>query len=360
MKLTIDLRMLNASGIGTYLKNIIPGILHSFEHVSVLGNYDEISQFEWSKQVTIIAFNEGIYSVKAQLKYPLVVPECDILWCPHFNAPLLPVKAKKIVVTIHDVYHLSKSNKLPLLQKMYARLLYKNAAGKAAAVFTVSQFSKQELIQYTGAPANKITVVYCGVDTRFFNPGIAQETALSLPENYILYVGNVKPHKNLITLLKAYNELEQGLRDSYKLVIIGKETGFINEDTSLAQFIGDNNLTDRILFTGYVEDKEIPVIYKKAALFVFPSLYEGFGLPVLESLAVHTPVISSNAASLPEVGGKAVHYFNPLDFKELSKKIKEVLGQPQNTGFIEEADRQVALFSWENSVQKHLEIFKNI
>ena len=362
MKLTIDLRMINASGIGTYLKNIVPGILDAFNDVTVLGNEEELSAFSWASRVKIIAFNENIYSIKEQLKYPQAVPVCDALWCPHFNAPLLPVKAKKIVVTIHDLYHLSEKNKLPIIQKLYAGLLYKNAARKASVIFTVSEFSKSELIKYTNASAQKIKVVYCGVNTEIFNPQASSEgLKMNLPEKYILYVGNVKPHKNLITLLKAYNALSDEIKSAYKLVIIGKETGFINTDASLTQYIEENNLHKNIVFTGYVEDKAIPVIYKQAELFVFPSLYEGFGLPVLEALAVHTPVISSNAASLPEVGGDAVEYFDPLDFNTLAVKITELLESPaRRQELIANADTQASKYTWQKSISKHVDALKNI
>lgn len=362
MKLAVDVRMINASGIGTYLKNVLPGLLHLFDEVIVLGNIDELQKFSWFSRVTAIAFEAKIYSLAEQLQYPGIIPECDIFWTPHFNAPLLPIKAKKRVVTIHDVYHLSKDNEVTLFHKLYAKLLLKNAVNRSAAILTVSEFSKSEITRYTGANPAKIDVVYCGVDRLFFEGNKQPAGAvLSLPTKYILFVGNVKPHKNLITLLKAYNALEKGLQDNYKLVIIGKKEGFITQDSNLMGYIETNGLTNNILFTGYLEDYLIPIIYKKAALFVFPSLYEGFGLPVLEALAAGTPVLSSDAASLPEVGGDAVEYFKPLNVESLTSKISHALHQSRRTPeFLAKAEKQTALFSWQLSVENHIAAFKKI
>ena len=125
MKLVIDIRLINASGIGTYLKNVIPGILPAFDEVSVLGNFDEIQRFDWSKDVEIIPFNAGIYSIKEQILFPFVVPKCDLLWCPHFNVPLFPVKASKIVTTIHDVYHLSENAAISYLKRAMQKFYFK-------------------------------------------------------------------------------------------------------------------------------------------------------------------------------------------------------------------------------------------
>lgn len=360
MKLVIDIRLLNASGIGTYLKNIIPGILHAFDQVTVLGKSQEILLFEWSKEVEIIEFNAEIYSIKEQLQYSFIVPECDILWCPFFNVPFFPVKACKIVTSIHDVYHLTNDASLSFLKKKYARLLFNNAIQKSSLIFTISEFSKAEILKFTKAKAEKLEVIYNGVNRHFFeNP--KSENKLKLPENYILYVGNIKPHKNLIVLLKAYITFSEEFKAKYPLVFIGKKEGFITEDNQIEFFIKNNNLQQYITFTGYVEDADIPEIYQKSSLFVFPSLYEGFGLPILEALASRTKVISSNAASLMEVGGNAVIYFDPKNYLELADKIKNEINNSSNSEFLFlEAEKQLEKFTWNKSVKKHLNGFKKL
>lgn len=360
MKLVIDIRLINASGIGTYLKNIIPSILHAFEEVVVLGNTQEINKFNWSNQVKVIEFNAKIYSLKEQILYPWIVPKCDIFWAPHFNLPVLPIRAKKMVATIHDVNHLAGVSPISMLKKKYANLLFQNAVNKTNLIFTVSEFSKSELIKYTTVNPEKIKVVYCGVDKSFFQ-NTKNDKGLKLPESYILYVGNVKPHKNLIILLKAYCLLSKELKSKYQLVIIGKKEGFITEDKQIDDFITNNSLQDQITFTGYVNDFDLPKIYQEAALFVFPSLYEGFGLPILEALAARTLVISSNAASLPEIGGEAVIYFDPKNYSELAQKITENLDHSTDKSFLN-AQREIQLekFTWQKAIENHKRGFKTI
>ena len=358
MKLVIDLRLINASGIGTYLKNVLPGILPFFDEVAVLGNPSEIQSFEWSKNVEIIVFNAGIYSLKEQIQYSFKIPKCDILWCPHFNVPLLPVKAAKIVVTIHDVYHLTARASISNLYKKYAQLLVNNAVKKAVVIFTVSEFSKSEILNYTNASADKIEVVYCGVNKSIFQTQYFQSN-LNLPKNYILYVGNIKPHKNLITLLKAYSSFTDTFKAKHPLVFIGKKDGFITKDNAIQDFILRNNLQDYITFTGYVKDEEIPKIYQDASFFVFPSLYEGFGLPVLEALAAGTKVICSNAASLPEIGGEAVLYFDPKNAEELAETIKNNIDDTTKDSFLlAQSEKQLEKFTWDKSIENHLNGFK--
>jgi glycosyltransferase involved in cell wall biosynthesis len=360
MKLVIDIRLINASGIGTYLKNVVPGILSFFDQIVVIGNTQEIICFDWSKEVQIIEFNAKIYSLKEQLFYPIVVPKCDILWVPHFNLPLLPIRAKKVVATIHDVNHLAGVSPISRVKRKYAYLLFQNAVNKANLIFTVSEFSKRELTKYTAVNPEKIKVVYCGVDQSFFRD-TKNDKSLNLPDNYILYVGNVKPHKNLIILLKAYCLLSIELKSKYQLVIIGKKEGFISEDKEIDKYIRNNNLKNQITFAGYVEDFDLPKIYQQAALFVFPSLYEGFGLPILEALAANILVISSNAASLREIGGEAVIYFTPINHSELAQKMSECLENSIDKSFLNtQREIQLKKFTWEKAIENHKQGFKTI
>ncbi|WP_269224330.1 glycosyltransferase family 1 protein [Flavobacterium sp. IMCC34518] len=360
MKLVIDIRLINASGIGTYLKNIVPGILDIFDQVIVLGNTKEISRFHWNNRVEIIEFNAKIYSLKEQILYPIVVPKCDIFWAPHFNVPLLPIKAQKIVTTIHDLNHLAGVSPISMVKKKYAELLFQNAVKKANLIFTVSEFSKKELLKYTSVFPNKIKVVYCGVNKYFFQNTI-NDTDLKLPSNYILYVGNVKPHKNLMILLKAYCLLSKELKSKYQLVIIGKKEGFITRDKQIDNYIKSHNLQHQITFTGYIDDLDLPKIYQEASLFVFPSLYEGFGLPILEALAAGTMVISSNASSLPEIGGEAVIYFDPNDHTELIQKITKYLEKGTDNSFLRsQSEIQLGKFTWEKAIENHIQGFKII
>ncbi|SFC56009.1 glycosyltransferase family 4 protein [Flavobacterium phragmitis] len=359
MKLVIDIRLINASGIGTYIKNVIPDIISEFKTVTVLGNKNEIEKFDWSRKVEIVEFNSKMYSLTGQLLYPFKIPQCDVFWCPHFNFPIFPIRAKKKAVTIHDVNHLTGISPISSLKKKYASFLYKNAVRKADVIFTVSEFSKKEIVHYTIAELEKVKVVYCGVDIPFFEE--EKQSNIELPKDFLLYIGNIKPHKNLIVLLQAYNSLNSSLKEKYKLLIVGKKEGFITGDNQIEEYIKTNNLEKNIIFSGWIQDQDLPVYYQKASLFVFPSLYEGFGLPILESLAAKTPVISSSAASLPEIGSNLVEYFDPNNDKELAQKIMNVL---KNPGFNNQVSGSLKThlekFTWEKSIKKHLQGFYDI
>ena len=356
--LVIDCRMINSSGIGTYLKNIVPKIISNFEEVVLLGNRKELNQFEWTKNIKVVEFTAKIYSVKEQLLYPFVIPRCDIFWSPHFNVPLFSIRAKKRVCTIHDVNHLANKNMFPKLIRIIAKLLYKRAVISSDIIFTISEFSKSEIIKYLGSPKkSKINVIYNGVDIDRFSNLSEIQTKISLPKKYILFVGNVKPHKNLITLLKSYNELPIEIKKEYKLVILGKRDGFITKDKWVYKYIENHNLIDHIYFTGYVEDHQIPTVYRSSSLFVFPSLYEGFGLPMLEAMATGVPVLSSNVSSLPEIGGNAAMYFEPFNYTDLCSKIKLLLANDKERIFLsQKGHHRIIQFNWESSVQNYINI----
>nr|WP_299168550.1 glycosyltransferase family 1 protein [uncultured Allomuricauda sp.] len=357
--LVVDARMINSSGIGTYLKNILPIISNNF-NLTLLGDLKELASFEWTKGLKIIEFNLKIYSLKEQLLYPFIIPKTDLFWCPHFNAPFLPIRAKKMLTTIYDVNHLANKESSSFAKWIYAKLLYALAVRKSEKIITISKFSKAELLKYTNAKTKKIKIVYCGVDfVKFTN--VYQNLEYEVPEKYILYVGNIKPHKNLLTLLKAYKILPENTKQTYKLVILGKKEGFITPDLEIFKFIEEHSLMKYIFFTGYVEDYEVPLIYQKASLFVFPSLYEGFGLPVLEAMASGVPVLTSNATSLPEVGGEAAMYFDPTNFNELSVKIQEfVLNQELGKMYVRKGKLQARRFSWETAGKRHIEIIDDL
>lgn len=358
MKLVIDLRMINVSGIGTYLKNTVPEIIKIYKEVEVLGNLKELKKFNWADNIKIIEFNENIYSIKEQLLFPKVIPRCDVFWCPHFNVPVFPIKANNIITTIYDVNHLSSINKSSWLKKTYAKLLYINATRKSKTIITISEFSKKEIIKHTKISDKKIELIYCGVDKEKFTKNTKNKENLELPEKYILFVGNIKPHKNLITLLKAYSILSKELQNEYKIVIVGKREGFITKENEISSFIKNQKLNENIFFTGYIHDHQVPLVYANAAIFVFPSLYEGFGLPLLEAMCSETPIISSGAASLPEIGGDAVEYFSPLDEKQLAQKIEYLIKNPAlQKELIRKGIIQIENFSWNISVERHINLF---
>lgn len=355
-----DIRMINSSGIGTYIKALLPALSKQFKITLLTDDVKTLTGNRADSETLI--FNAPIYSVKEQLKY-LTLPPADVFFSPHYNTPILPIKAKFRVVTIHDVYHLAYYNQLSFAQKCYAKLVINRAVKLSDKIITVSEFSKSEIIKYTGCTADKITVIHNGVkQSVILQPPDEVRQKYNLPEKYLLYVGNVKPHKNLKVFLDAYLLLAPEVRDQYKVVIAGKKDGFITGDNNLFEFIDQTTtLKNNVVFTGYVEDEDMDSLYAMASLLVFPSLYEGFGLPPLEAMLNNCPVISSDAASLPEVCGDAALLFNPIDSDDLASKITDVLKDDVlKRVLIHKGATHVKNFTWEASVKKHLNLFNEL
>ena len=351
MYMVVDTRMINASGIGRHIKGILPILMEKFE-VILLGYREELRNYHFLKNVKIINMKSKIYSIKEQIELPLKIPKCDVFWSPHYNIPVLPTRAKKRIVTIHDVYHLAFQHTLSLPQRIYAKLMINQAVKRSDIVLTVSEFSKQEIIKYTRT-SKDIKVIYNGIEPQWYKK---QPLSLSERNNYILYVGNVKPHKNLVRALKAFSLLKD---NKLKFKIVGKKDNFITADKEVEKIA--QKLGNRVEFTGYVSDNELKELYRKAKLFLFPSLYEGFGLPPLEAMACGTPVVVSNVASLPEICGDSAYYVNPYDINNIAKGIETVLDDEKlQKELIQKGLKRVKLFSWEKSAKKLIEIIGEV
>jgi glycosyltransferase involved in cell wall biosynthesis len=321
-RLCIDARMYMHTGIGAYIRQRIEVFVNNPEYKLILLVPERnIPLFKGIEQ---IYFNAPIYSISEQLRYPFVIPVCDIFWSPHYNVPLLPVRAAQRWVTVHDVYHLRFANTLGRLEKIYAKLLYRAACKRSQRVITVSQFSKKEILSFFPIE-NKIEVIPHVVDTRSFEKVYEEAfkqkvlTKYHIDFPYILFVGNIKPHKNLLTLLKSFHEIVLQVAP-VKLLVVGKIEGLQNKDHEVFRFLKESPaLTNKVVFTGPVDQEDLPVIFQSARVFVFPSYYEGFGTPPVEALASGIPVICSNAGPIPEVCGNRVSYFSPSDIKKLSE-----------------------------------------
>jgi glycosyltransferase involved in cell wall biosynthesis len=366
ISLTIDTRAIRNSGIGVYLQELLPYVLGSNRfHVSLLGarevleeilHKDELDRFD------VIECNADIYSIKEQVEIPCKLPRCDIFWSPHYNIPILPVRANKRIVTIHDVYHLAYFKALNIVEKAYAGIVLPLAAHLSDEIITVSAFSKNEIVKYTRVRSEKIEVIHNGVDLRSFREAKADSAPLMRYqlENYILYVGNIKPHKNVTGLIKAFNIFHKSVPD-VKLVIVGQKDKFINGINGLDESIRGLGLDEHVVFTGYVSPEDLHSLYKGAHLFVFPSFYEGFGLPPIEAMAAGIPVVASRAASIPEICGEAVIYVDPHNSEDIARGMLTACqdNELRNALVLKGLDRARA-FPWKSSADKHIELFERV
>ncbi len=364
IRLCVDARMVNNSGIGVYTRKYIDFLLaDNTINVGLIGKENElVPYFGLPQRWHLIEADIPIYSVQEQVKLPLLIPACDLFWSPHYNIPLLPIKAKKRLVTIPDVFHLAHLGSLTIAQRMYAKLVTNAAAWQSDKILTISTFSEREIVRYTGIKEDKIKTIYLGLDRRLFRY-IADEhiqqrvrEQYQLPKRYILFVGNVKPNKNLRALINAFAKLAGTIPDVY-LLIAGKKDGFITGDSTLFAQIEQNDvLKKRIVFSGYVANEDLPVLYSMASVFAFPSLYEGFGFPPLEAMACQCPVVASDRASIPEICGDAAFYVNPTNINDLADGIQRVLTDSScRKQLVEAGIRKVHQYDWLHSQQQFMQ-----
>lgn len=354
--IVLDARMLDKSGIGTYLKNVVQPITEEYDFI-FLGDEQEIHHN--FKNAKIIPYNHPIYSIKEQLFIPVKVPRCDLFWSPHINIPLLPVLTKKRLVTIHDMFHAAQMNTMSRMKKAYTRLILNSLNIYKPDVITVSEFSKSEILKYTKIPNQKITVAYNGYDNQKFKLNGTATPSEQKP--YILYVGNVKPHKNLGLLVDALHILKNESRLHVKLMIVGKKDGFIMGDDSIAEQIDDYKLNDDVQFTGRIDDTQLVNTYQHASLLVFPSKYEGFGLPPLEAMACGCPSIVSDISVFRELYQQSVIYTPLGDAQSLASNITKAL---ENTSLLDGLKNAfpetLQKYTWKKSQEIHLEILEKI
>lgn len=349
LRLVIDARMCHASGIGTYLRNLLPFFKASGLFSLELLKAKEEDLPEYPGVVTPYP----LYSLKEQFCLPFHIKEADLFWSPHFNVPLLPIRAKKRIVTIHDVFHLSTYAKLKFYEKWYAKQLLTAAVSRSDSIVTISHFSKGEIVKHFPSAEKKLHPISLGVDFSFFSKlrsPSEEESVLKKygmeGKKYILFVGNLKEHKNVETLIRAYQILKEKRGSAYHLVLIGKK------------FSHSLLVDSSVSFLEGVSNEELPIFYKRAAVFVFPSHYEGFGLPPLEAMSVGCPVVASCIPALQEVCGDAVHYIDPMRVESLVLGLESVLDDSAlRSSLIEKGKARIEMFRWDKSARAHIELF---
>jgi len=268
-----------------------------------------------------------------------------------------PVKSAKAIATIFDITPLShpKWHTRGNVKQHTKRL--KTIKKNADIVTTISKNSKKDIIKYLKIDSEKVFVIYPGVNTNKFHPiknkYLIEKTLnkYDLKPGYILYVGTIEARKNIETLLKSITYLNNEKGVSKKLVLVGRK----------GKSFDKLSFSKNVVWTDYVSDEDLIYLYNVASCFVYPSLYEGFGLPVLEAMACGCPVIASNTSSLPEVVGDSGILINPDDSKMMANAIKQILANSQLTrSFINKGYQQVKKFTWKNSAIQTLQIYNSI
>jgi len=263
-------------------------------------------------------------------------------------------------VVIHDMaYFLPELNAYPLADTLYMRAMIPRSVRKAAGVFAVSENTKRDIIRYTGCDPATVTVTYEAADPsyrRVDDPECLRmvREKYDLPARFVLYTGSLSPRKNVIRLLHAFAEM--GSPIPHRLVLTGSKSW---KDRSVYETIDKLNIRDRIEQLGYVEEKDMPALYSMASVYVYPSLYEGFGLPVLEAMQCGCPVVASNATSIPEVAGDAALLFDPLDVHAIAAAMHEALIDTRTREeLVASGYRRAASFSWRRCAETILETIR--
>ena len=285
------------------------------------------------------------------------MPACDIFWTPHYNVPFASLKSKKRIATIHDVYHLAFSHTLSFLQKTYAKIMINRASKISDHIFTISQFSKGEIIRYTGTPSEKISHIPLGVDQSHFSKEIDIRQKYALPAHYFLFVSTLTAHKNVERLILAWDLISEKWPE-WKLVFVGKR----GKTGSWEQILSANpSLQKSLLFLGQVEDQDLPGLYRNAHALIHPSLYEGFGLTPLEAMSSGCPVIVSNVASLPEVCGDSSLYVDPYNVQDIARGMEKIIQDPILHAELKTKGLQRSRsFNWNTTAEKHIAVMESL
>ena len=273
---------------------------------------------------------------------------------------LMPLHQVPSVLTVHDlIFHLFPQHHKKL-NYWYLSKTMPLFCDRAAAIITVSRASKRDIVRCYGVPEDKVTVVHEAAASHFCPPSSAEVEAIrqryGLPVRYVVHVGTIEPRKNLVRLVNAIQQVRDSLPE-IGLVIVGKKGWLYGEFYELVTGLPP----EAVISLGYVSDEDLPAVYGGAALCAIPSLYEGFGLPVLEAMACGTPVVCSHTSSLPEVGGDAPAYFDPEDTDAMAEVMRRALEDRQlQREMSEKGLAQAASFSWERAAQETMKVYDRV
>ena len=326
---------------------------------------------------TTHAISSFAYADWEQIGLPLALRKVrpDFIHCTANTAPgICPVP---LLLTVHDIIYLEnidfKGSAYQNAGNLYRRLFAPPAIKKARLIITVSHYEKQRIIEQcnNNIAADKVRVIYNGVDGRF-HPRYAKEDIkqfkqeFNLPHEYILFLGNTAPKKNTLNVIRAYMEYCSKTSDALPLVItdyekwrVEKTLEELNHKSNGA--VRNSSLIDKFIFPGYISSEKMPLMYNGASLFLYPSLRESFGLPILEAMACGVPVITSNVSAMPEIAGDAAVLADPFQFKDLAAGIERLLSDSalrdscKQKGFA-----RAAQFSWENAAKDLIGIYNEV
>lgn len=369
MKILIDLTSLadNFSGIERFAACLASEMIKNNNNQYILLFKEKIhpvfSEQKKSSHVEIVILqrcNKLIFN-QIRLTMEIYKYKADAYLFLAFPVPVFLFR-KNMISTIHDICCWDCPETMNGMSKWYFRLSHRIAMLKCKRIITISHFSEKRIVERLKYNKNKIWTIYCGVDEVFCQYHKAPSDfeilkKYKLPRKYILSLSTLEPRKNLKLLVQAYEKITQNNVACVPLVLAGRKGWKIDELLSDI----DPQVVKKILFTGFVDDEDLPVIYGNASLFVFPSMYEGFGIPPLEALTCGAKVLSSDASSLPEVLGQCACYFKSNDLKDLEDKLFYLIKNDDEENVAEEIIKdQLKKYDWKTEANKLLRLMKGI
>ena len=362
-RIAIDARKWRDYGIGTYVRNIVRALAdldHENTYFLFCHHEDVPTLKDLSENFVPVVDESPGYSIREHWSLSRQTRKLgiDLFHEPHYVLPL--ILGTKSVVTVHDCIHLRFPEYLPNPAAIhYARYMMGSAIRRAKVVFTVSEASKRDILHFfPKTEADKIHVVSNAIDADLLEAPDQEELdrvkeRYQIAQRFILYAGNIKPHKNLPRLIEAFARLRaQPGHEDVHLMIIGDEIGKTPE---LRRRVESFRVRPFVRFFGFVPESTLAALYRLATVFAFPSQYEGFGLPPLEAMACGTPVVTSNVSSLPEVVGDAAVLVDPDDGEAIAAGLSRVLDDPAFANELRARGREQAKkFNWEDSARKTL------
>jgi len=370
MKIGIDCRIYSSkfTGIGRYVYELV----HRIAKIDKTNNYilffkdkEFIKTEQFPQNFKKILVNIPIYSFKEQTTFLNILnkEKLDLMHFTHFNAPIF--YSRPSIVTIHDLtlsFYPGKKN-LSILRRLGYNLTLKTIVKKAKKVITISQNSKKDLMKILGTPESKIKIIYQGIGEKFKvieDKNIIKKTLSKyhIQNPFFLYTGVWRSHKNIPNLIKAFHQIRTNFElPNLQLAITGKEDPFYPEvKNTIKQLNEDKN----IILTGLVSEDELIALYNGANIYVFPSLYEGFGLPPLEAMACKTPVAVSQVSSIPEICGKGnAVFFDPKNVNDIAQRIYALYKNKElQTRLIKNGSLRVKQFTWSSMAENTYNLYK--
>src|SRR3989338_2228688 len=363
MRIVIDARMAIAKGygIGRYVYNLIENLaaIDRRDEFTLLVNDDFLLPIvNKASNFKLLRVNIKWLSIEEQIRIPMLLNKLrlNLFHAASFAVPV--IQPCRTVAAIYDLIHMVFPEHYTWLHRLYYQIVLRQALRNAKMIITISESSKKDLLSYYDIPDNKIAIAYPAVESKF-RP-ISDRSAIDdfkrrhgLPGHFILHVGNRKKHKNIPGLIAAYSLLNERNKESHFLVLSGPR------DNETAALVGKFHVESRIIFAGDIAEDELPLIYNAADVFVFPSLYEGFGLPPLEAMACGVPVVTSNVSSLPEVVGPAGVTIDPKNSAAIALAIAQILSDANfKERLIKRGLAQAQRFSWENCARSTLKVYE--